>query len=148
MDWEKLKGAKIRLLPFKAKPIFYEMRKQTPKIEVPPREERLDQMGDPKPPKMGGITPTKVELPEVDDLLEKLKKVTAPLLVPMLTPDWKFIGFDVAHEKDHSHCHVNCKCPPCLAGYCSRCDVEARRDDVDRTAVRALVAEYRGAVIQ
>src|SRR5271167_3610400 len=100
MDWGKLKGAKVRLLPYTAKPIFLDiddMRKQTPKIVVPPRDERLEQMGDPKPPKMGGITPTKVELPEVDDLLEKLKKVTAPLLVPIFTPDWKFIGLDLAH---------------------------------------------------
>jgi len=50
--------------------------KRLPKIIVPSREERFEDLGDPKPPKMGSITPQTVDLPHVDDLLEKLKKVT------------------------------------------------------------------------
>src|SRR5258708_1369036 len=52
-----------------------DMAKRIEKTVVPSREERLEQMGDPKPPKMGGITPTTVEVPEVDDLLEKMGKI-------------------------------------------------------------------------
>jgi hypothetical protein len=137
------------------------MGKQIEKKVVPPREERREQMGDSKPPKMGGVTPQTVEVPEVDDLLEKLKKIgVGPqtrkelLRVPspgavdfnglrrMVDGDWDTIF------TEGGHCHVNCKCPPCQSGYCSRCTVEAMRDDVDRTAVRAAVAEFRGVVLQ
>jgi hypothetical protein len=117
------------------------MGKQIEKKIVPPREERLERIGDPKAPKMGGVTPKKVELPEVDDLLDKLKKVTAPFSAG-------FITFDLCAETfDHSHCHVNCKCPPCLAGFCSLCTVEALRNE-PQDVVRAAVTQYRGVVFQ
>jgi len=54
------------------------MGKQTKKVVVPPREERLEKIGDPKPPKMGKLAPRKVEVPKVEDLLDKLKRVTSP----------------------------------------------------------------------
>jgi hypothetical protein len=95
------------------------------KIIVPPRVERYEEMGDPKPPKMGKITPTKIEIPEVDDLLDKLKKVTA--------------------GQDFSKCTANCRCLPCLQGACDGCHVERHRDNPDRALVRQLVSHYRGA---
>jgi hypothetical protein len=94
------------------------------KIIVPPRAERYEEMGDPKAPKMGKITPTEIEIPEVDDLLEQLKKVTAPL--------------------EFAKCYVNCRCLPCRQGACDGCHVERHRDNPDRGLVRQLVAEYRG----
>jgi len=39
---------------------------------VPPREERMEKIGDPKPPKMGSVTPKAVKVPEVDDLLKQM----------------------------------------------------------------------------
>lgn len=48
-----------------------------PKIIVPPREERLEALGDPKSPKMGGISPKAVALPEADELVEAMRKATA-----------------------------------------------------------------------
>lgn len=50
---------------------------------IPEREERIENMGKPKPPKMGKISPGKkpgkkeyIHVPKVDDLLEQLKKIT------------------------------------------------------------------------
>jgi hypothetical protein len=95
------------------------------KIIVPPRAERYEEMGDPKPPKMGKISPTKIEIPEVDDLLEKMKKLSA--------------------GQDFSKCTANCRCLPCLQGACDGCHVERHRDNPDRALVRQLVSHYRGA---
>jgi hypothetical protein len=134
---ERRVSVRLRVIPLPYKPtVFYtkildgdgtdkkNMPKQTPKIIVPPRAERYEEMGDPKPPKMGKLTPTKIEIPEVDDLLEKMKKVTAPL--------------------EFSQCHVSCRCLPCRQGACNGCHVERHRDNPDRNLVRDLVAQYRG----
>jgi hypothetical protein len=111
--------------------------KQVEKIIVPPRAERYEEMGDPKPPKMGKITPIKIEIPDVDDLLEKMKKVTAP--------DLRTIGFTIEEVyTEFGKCHVGCRCLPCLQGACGGCHVERHRDNPDRDLVRALVAQYRG----
>jgi hypothetical protein len=109
------------------------------KKTVPPREERLAAIGDPKTPRMGGITPKSVEVPEVDDLLSKMKKATAPREV------YKFVGFDLGGE-DRSvsgRCNHGCSCGPCRRGDCGRCTVDAQRN-ADRDTVRAYVARYRG----
>jgi hypothetical protein len=93
------------------------------KIVVPPRVERYEDMGDPKPPKMGKITPTTIEIPVVDDLLEELKKTCAT---------------------EFDKCWVNCKCLPCQQGKCGGCHVERLRAHPDRELVRQTVAQYRG----
>lgn len=100
----------------------YEMAQK--KKTVPPRDERLEKMGDPKPPKMGKVAPTKIDVPPVDDLLEQLKKVTAPL----------------------ERCTVDCQCLPCQQGRCDGCHVERVRDNPDRDVVRAAVTQYRGVL--
>ena len=124
LKWEDVPKdqRKIRMLPHD--PWTFMPKKSVEKIIVPPREERYEEMGDPKPPKMGKLTPTKIEIPEVDDLLEKLKKVTAPL--------------------EFAKCHVGCRCLPCRQGACNGCHVERHRDNPDRDLVRRLVAEHRG----
>jgi hypothetical protein len=96
---------------------------------MPSRDERTEQMGKPKLPKMGGITPATVELPDVDDLLKKLKRASA------------LNG--VLYKEQGGHCHIACKCGPCQSGYCSKCEVEAVRDHPDRFMVRSLVRQYR-----
>lgn len=112
------------MLPRTSESMMFMKKEKVEKIIVPPRAERYEEMGDPKPPKMGKITPTKIEIPEVDDLLEKLKKVTAPM--------------------ELVKCGVGCRCLPCLQGACSGCHVERHRYDADRTLVQQLVAQYRG----
>ena len=126
LKWEDIPKdqRKIRMLPRESEPMMFMKKEKVEKIIVPPRDERYEEMGDPKPPKMGKLTPTKIEIPEVDDLLEKLKKVTAPM--------------------EFSKCHVNCRCLPCRQGACNGCHVERHRDNPDRALVRQLVSEYRG----
>ena len=117
---------KIRILPTTHDSVTMLMKKEkVERIIVPPRAERYEEMGDPKPPKMGKLTPTKIEIPEVDDLLEKLKKVTTA-------------------GQEFSKCTANCKCLPCLQGVCDGCHVERLRDHPDRALVREAVGQYRG----
>ena len=128
MDWDSLKGAKIKLLPYKAKTVFYEMAKQDPKIEVPPRDERLEQMGEPKPPKMGGITPTSIDLPEVDDLLKAMNKVFPKtrkelLRVPM-SGAVDYAALWKKEDEQSNDCPVRCRCAPCRRGDCGRCTAD------------------------
>ena len=98
---------------------YEDMGKQIQKTEVPPRDERLEQMGDPKPPKMGGITPTSIDLPDVDDLLEKMNKVV-PKKKLRLSDTFKaeFISFDL--ETEFSRCSIGCPCDPCRRGECHK----------------------------
>lgn len=86
---------------------------------VPPREERWEKIGKPKPPKMGGINPTTVNAPPVDDLLDQLDKI-----VP---------------KKDCTH---NCNCDPCSRGNCAGCLVDALRN-ADHAVIREAVKKYR-----
>lgn len=138
MNWE---GVNIRLLPFKPKPMFYDMRKQ--KIEVPPRDERIEQIGDPKAPRMGSITPTSVELPEVDDLLKKMERIGPKtrkelLSIPMPAGvdfgelwtkedlNFKFFISDFVQREysvNGSDCTINCPCGPCRSGNCFGCTI-------------------------
>jgi hypothetical protein len=114
------------------------MPKQVKKT-VRPREERLAAIGDPKTPKMGGITPKAVEVPEVDDLLSKMRKVSAPKSIPL-----QYVSFDLGTEEFvRDHCNHGCSCGPCRRGVCGNCTVDAQRN-ADRDTVRAYVARYRG----
>jgi len=100
--------------------------KQIQKKVVPSREERLEQIGDPKAPKMGGITPTKVELPEVDDLLDKMKKAAPQNLIGPDLINFRnlFIGDS---EQPYQPCSIGCQCLPCLRGDCYNHIVSNRR---------------------
>ena len=106
------------------------------KTRVPPREERLEQIGDPKTPKMGGITPTKLELPEVDDLLDKMKKETQKInsdavleAANQIRESYfqreSFFQRDLWNDSSSSPkavpCMINCSCEPCRRGACSSC---------------------------
>jgi hypothetical protein len=150
-DWNdlKLKGARFVSLRTDPRPKVHMVKRRDEKIVVPSREERLEIIGGPKPPKMGGVTPKTVDLPEVDDLLEKMKQVTPKTKKDLLSvPLPGTIDFgELWTKEDHSHCHVNCKCPPCLGGFCSRCTVEALRNE-PQDVVRAAVTQYRGTVFQ
>jgi hypothetical protein len=117
------------------------MAKRIKKTMVPPREERITAIGDPKTPKMGSITPTKVHVPEVGDLLDKIEKAVAPREVFM--PPYRFTSFDLGTEVEYNRCTANCNCPPCRRGACAACLVDAQRN-ADRLTVRSFVAEYRG----
>ena len=119
------KDAKFSVLPYESKPMMFMKKQKVEKIIVPPRDERYEEMGDPKPPKMGKLTPTKIEIPDVDDLLEKMKKITTA-------------------PQDFTWCNVQCRCLPCQQGHCEGCHVERHRDNPDRSLVRQLVAQYRG----
>jgi len=57
--------------------MFYRLGKIEKEI-VPSREERMENIGEPKPPKMGSISPTSIQLPEVDDLLAQLHHAPKP----------------------------------------------------------------------
>jgi hypothetical protein len=117
---------KIRFLPTTHDSVTMFMKKEkVEKIIVPPRAERYEEMGDPKAPKMGKLTPTKIEIPEVDDLLEKMKKVTAPL--------------------EMGGCDINCQCLPCRQGACSGCHVERLRY-AEPSVLREAAAKYRGVI--
>lgn len=49
-------------------------RGSTKKEAVRSREERMESLGDPKAPRMGGLAPKTVDLPEVDGLLEEMER--------------------------------------------------------------------------
>lgn len=100
----------------------YGMGKQIKKIEVPSRDERLDQMGDPKPPKLGGISPTTVEVPDVDDLLEKMNKVVPKKRKPRLSDTFKaeFIGNFMDLNQEYNPCTIGCPCEHCRRGECHK----------------------------
>lgn len=129
------------------------MGKQIKKTVVPPREERLENIGKPKTPKIGGITPEKVDLPDVDDLLDKMKKATAPLEYSVWS--FKVKGFDYTIGVDwgteevavNPTCNINCKCPPCQSGQCHSCSVDAMRN-ADQATVRAAASQYRGVIYE
>jgi hypothetical protein len=120
------------------------MKKRIEKTVVPSREERMEKIGDPKTPKMGKITPKKIEVPEVDDLLDKLKQAAPP---PVVREVWnfpaQFVSFDLAAPVSGNRCNVNCQCAPCRRGDCGDCYVDRQRNS-DRDTVRAFVAKYRG----
>jgi len=128
------------------------MPKQVKKT-VRPREERLAAIGDPKTPKMGGITPKAVELPNVEELLGEITKVKADqyrqeIWTGSIAP-FEFVSFDLgSKEGDRSvngdgRCNHGCACGPCRRGDCGNCTVDAQRN-ADRATVRAYVARYRG----
>lgn len=91
---------------------------------VPPREERWEKIGKPKPPKMGNVNPTTISVPAVDDLLKQLEKVTP--------------------KKDCTH---NCNCGPCDRGNCAGCLVDAVRNS-DLSTIREAVKKYRGNIYE
>ena len=102
------------------------MMKRVKPTTVPSREERLEQIGDPKTPKMGGITPTKLELPEVDDLLDKMKKETRKfnpeIRESFFQRDlWNDYQQQEYSSKNTAPCMINCSCEPCRRGACSSC---------------------------
>jgi hypothetical protein len=121
------------------------MAKRIKKTVVPPREERLDNIGDPKTPKMGGITPKNIELPKVDDLLRKMEAVSPAfergvreLFVTSLA-NYKFVSFDMGTEAEHGGlCKYGCGCPPCRRGDCGRCTVDAERHAAQMDQIREL----------
>lgn len=137
------------------------MKKRIEKTVVPNREERLAKIGEPKTPKMGGITPKNIEVPEVDDLLKKLKKVVSVrggvnLRVPcdvVIKNLWDNVELPFQYvdqsrsravEQEYGGwCNVGCKCPPCLRGACVGCLVDAERYS-DKETIRTVVAQYRG----
>lgn len=103
---------------------------------VPLRKKRMEEMGDPKTPKMGSVTPKTVQAPVVGDLIEEMRQAT---LSDLLTIDYAAIEEMLMGGR----CKSNCHCPPCERGDCDRCYVDAQRN-ADRKTVRAYVAEYRG----
>jgi len=123
------------------------MGKQIKKTVVPPREERIAEIGDPKTPKMGGITPTTVELPNVEELLGEITKIAADQAcreIWSFGSPFEFVSFDLGSE-DRSvvdRCNHGCSCSPCRHGNCAACTVDAQRN-ADRQTVRAYVAKYR-----
>jgi hypothetical protein len=110
--------------------IVYErtyMRRRIKKTVVPPREERMEKIGDPKTPKMGGITPKSIEVPEVDDLLKKMNRATAHVSRQIFLPPYRFVSFDLVTEAAYGRCRVGCDCEPCRSGACGSCLREADR---------------------
>jgi hypothetical protein len=106
----------------------YDMQKRIKKTVVPSRDERLAEIGGPKTPRMGSITPKTVEVPPVGDLLDQMRKATAPPKLKI----W---------------CTASCHCPPCERGECGSCLVDSQyRLGLDRETVRASVTKYRGVV--
>ena len=102
------------------------------KTVVPDREKRLDKIGDPKTPKMGGITPKTIKLPSVDGLLDKMQKATEPAVAPtvrvrFMPPEngYKFVSFDLGVSSNGGRCPHGCSCPFCRRGDCGRCTVDA-----------------------
>jgi hypothetical protein len=93
---------------------------------VPPRIERLQEMGNPKAPKIGGISPKTVQVPPVEDLIMKMQDA-------------------VLEEKQNPPCCINCKCPPCRRGDCRNCYVSAARDT---KAVKDYASMYRGVIYE
>jgi hypothetical protein len=95
--------------------------KRIEKIKVPSRKERLEQIGDPKPPNMGEISPTTVDIPEVDDILEKMNKVV-PKKKLRLSETFKaeFMSFDLDQHDDDVRCPIGCPCDPCRNGQCHK----------------------------
>jgi hypothetical protein len=124
------------------------MKRKIKKTVVPPRKERMEKIGNPKTPKMGGITPKNIEVPEVDDLLDKMKKAfsdrsfTNPDLVNVKNLYRQGFSYDIETESQgHSRCSINCGCAPCLRGECGRCTEDVKR----REAMRNLIAgKYSG----
>jgi hypothetical protein len=124
--------------------------KRKEKTVVPPREKRLAEIGDAKAPKMGGITPKTVCVPEVDDILGEMKQFSADQAcreIWSFGSPFEFVSFDLASaEGDRSvvdRCNHGCSCDPCRHGNCGACLVDAQRN-ADRQTVRAFVAEFRG----
>lgn len=134
------------------------MGKQIKKTVVPPREERLEKIGDPKTPKMGGLTPKKIEVPEVGDLLDKMREAAPAPRSRLVRRDltnfksllnFEYVSFDLETEpREHNDCSVGCGCPPCRRGDCMRCLVEAQRFGGDRDALRDAVMQYRGVIYE
>jgi hypothetical protein len=70
---------------------------------IPPQ---CEEMGDPT-----------IEVPEVDDLLKQLKKVTSP--------DLRTINFTIEEVfVEPGRCYIGCTCLPCLQGACGGCSKE------------------------
>jgi hypothetical protein len=120
---------------------------------IPPRDERMEKIGDPKTPKMGKITPKSIELPPVDGLLDKMRKATAPVRIKFLPPENGYppMLFDLGSKDRDAHhgggCSIKCRCLPCLDGNCDSCYVDAQRYNPDKDVVRALVAQYRNDLL-
>lgn len=176
MDWKDIDPeARVVLLPHETRPFWFVdyasieervMGKRIEKKIVPPRDERMEDLGKPKTPKMGGITPKKVELPEVDGLLDKMKQALPEMFEP---PMWARFYTTDDYERDFrsrylsdferefmidpsepklSHCHINCQCLPCQQGRCSGCHVERLRHSGDTEAIREAMRQYRGATYE
>jgi hypothetical protein len=102
------------------------------KIAVPPRAERIQEMGKPKSPRMGAIAPKTIAVPEVGKLVDQMAKVAEDILLD------RFL-----EEKQNPPCCINCKCPPCRRGDCGNCFVSAARDT---KAVKDYASMYRGVI--
>ena len=74
---------------------------------------RIVKVAEPKPPRMGKITPETVEVGSADDLLSALK----------------FFAQMNRNEETQTQrpCHIGCCCEPCRNGACHQCTVDAMK---------------------
>ena len=121
------------------------------RLRVPSRDERLAKIGDPKTPKMGGITPKTISVPEADNLLNKMRKAAPPTpRMSAYTPNgWvdlgKIVSFDFETEprEQGGPCRWGCSCPPCQRYECGSCLVDAQRG---KDAFPDYARKYRGSL--
>jgi hypothetical protein len=99
------------------------------------REERFDGIVGLKMPKMGSITPKNIEVPEIGDLLGKIRAaVLAPSLTSLDLTDfknsWNYrTSFDFETKPEQGgRCRYGCGCLPCRCGDCGNCTVDAQRE--------------------